>query len=75
MIQPMSVSAIERDPAGVTVTLADGEKISRAFAGRRRWAAFVRARRVGIRTIGWDYPVTAIVATIATREAARRGGA
>ena len=27
MIQPMSVSAIERDPAGATVTLADGQKL------------------------------------------------
>lgn len=64
MIQPMSVSAIERDPAGVTVTLADGRKLRAPLLvgtdGRR---SFVRGA-VGIRTIGWDYPVTAIVATI-----------
>ena len=64
MIQPMSVSAIERDPAGATVTLADGRKLRAPFLvgtdGRR---SFVRGA-VGIRTIGWDYPVTAIVATI-----------
>lgn len=65
MIQPMSVSAIERDPAGVTVMLANGEKLRAPLLvgtdGRR---SFVRGA-VGVRTIGWDYPVTAIVATIA----------
>jgi 2-octaprenyl-6-methoxyphenol hydroxylase len=65
MIQPMSVSAIERDPAGATVTLADGRKLRAPLLvgtdGRR---SFVRGA-AGIRTIGWDYPVTAIVATIA----------
>jgi 2-octaprenyl-6-methoxyphenol hydroxylase len=65
MIQPMSVSAIERDPAGATVMLADGRKLRAPLLvgtdGRR---SFVRGA-VGIRTIGWDYPVTAIVATIA----------
>jgi 2-octaprenyl-6-methoxyphenol hydroxylase len=64
MIQPMSVSAIERDPAGTMVTLANGDKLRAPLLvgadGRR---SFVRAA-VGIRTIGWDYPVTAIVATI-----------
>jgi 2-octaprenyl-6-methoxyphenol hydroxylase len=65
MIQPMSVSALERDPAGVTVTLADGRRLRAPLLvgadGRR---SFVRGA-VGVRTIGWDYPVTAIVATIA----------
>jgi 2-octaprenyl-6-methoxyphenol hydroxylase len=69
MIQPMSVNAIERDPAGVTVTLANGERLRAPLLvgtdGRR---SFVRGA-VGIRTIGWDYPVTAIVATIAHEEA------
>lgn len=64
MIQPMSVSAIERDPAGVTATLADG-KTYRAplLVGADGRRSFVRPA-MGIRTIGWDYPVTAIVATI-----------
>ena len=64
MIQPMSVSAIERDAAGTTVTLANGARMRAPLLvgadGRR---SFVRGA-VGIRTIGWDYPVTAIVATI-----------
>jgi len=64
MIQPMSVAAIERDAASVTVRLANGERLRAPLLvgadGRR---SFVRGA-VGIRTIGWDYPVTAIVATI-----------
>ncbi|MGD9968403.1 MAG: UbiH/UbiF/VisC/COQ6 family ubiquinone biosynthesis hydroxylase [Hyphomonadaceae bacterium] len=65
MIQPMSVAAIERDPAGVAVTLADGRKLrAPLLAGTDGRRSFVR-NAVGIRTIGWDYPVTAIVATIA----------
>jgi len=64
MIQPMSVTAIARDAAGVAVTLANGERLRAPLLvgadGRR---SFVR-QAVGIRTIGWDYPVTAIVATI-----------
>lgn len=64
MIQPMSVAAMARDPAGVTVSLADGQSLRAPLLvgadGRR---SFVRGA-VGIRTIGWDYPVTAIVATI-----------
>lgn len=65
MIQPMSVASLARDPAGVTVTLANEKKLRAPLLvgadGRR---SFVRGT-VGIRTIGWDYPVTAIVATIA----------
>lgn len=68
MIQPMSVTAIERDAAGVAVTLANGERLRAPLLvgadGRR---SFVR-QAVGIRTIGWDYPVTAIVATIEHEE-------
>ncbi|MBX9745254.1 MAG: UbiH/UbiF/VisC/COQ6 family ubiquinone biosynthesis hydroxylase [Hyphomonadaceae bacterium] len=68
MIQPMSVTELARDPAGVTVTLASGETMRAPLLvgadGRR---SFVR-QAIGIRTIGWDYPVTAIVATIAHEE-------
>jgi 2-octaprenyl-6-methoxyphenol hydroxylase len=64
MIQPMSVTGIERDAAGVSVTLANGKRLRAPLLvgadGRR---SFVR-QAVGIRTIGWDYPATAIVATI-----------
>ncbi len=64
MIQPMSVTAIARDAAGVAVTLANGKSLRAPLLvgadGRR---SFVR-QAIGIRTIGWDYPVTAIVATV-----------
>ncbi|MEQ1617129.1 MAG: UbiH/UbiF/VisC/COQ6 family ubiquinone biosynthesis hydroxylase [Terricaulis sp.] len=64
MIQPMSVAGIERDAASATAILADGQKLRAPLLvgadGRR---SFVRGA-LGIRTIGWDYPVTAIVATI-----------
>ena len=64
MIQPMAVTALTRDPAGVTATVSDGARLRAPLLvgadGRR---SFVR-QAVGIRTIGWDYPVTAIVATI-----------
>ena len=64
MVQPMSVTSIERDAAGVAVTLANSETLRAPLLvgadGRR---SFVR-NAAGIRTIGWDYPVTAIVATI-----------
>jgi 2-octaprenyl-6-methoxyphenol hydroxylase len=65
MIQPMSIIAIERDAAGVTVTLADSKRLrARLLVGADGRRSFVRPW-AGIRTIGWDYPVTAIVATIA----------
>ncbi|MBL8544482.1 MAG: UbiH/UbiF/VisC/COQ6 family ubiquinone biosynthesis hydroxylase [Hyphomonadaceae bacterium] len=64
MVQPMSVNALTRDPAGVTIALSNGKSLRAPLLvgadGRR---SFVR-QAVGIRTIGWDYPVTAIVATI-----------
>jgi 2-octaprenyl-6-methoxyphenol hydroxylase len=64
MVQPMSVTAIARDNVGVTATLTDGRTLRAPLLigadGRR---SFVRPW-AGIRTIGWDYPVTAIVATI-----------
>jgi 2-octaprenyl-6-methoxyphenol hydroxylase len=64
MIQPMAINALARDAAGVTATLANGSSLRASLLvgadGRR---SFVRPW-VGIRTIGWDYPVTAIVATI-----------
>lgn len=64
MVQPQSLTAIARDSAGVTATLADGSRLRAPLLvgadGRR---SFVRDA-VGIRTVGWEYPVTAIVATI-----------
>ncbi|MGE3931288.1 MAG: FAD-dependent monooxygenase, partial [Hyphomonadaceae bacterium] len=56
--------ALERDAAGVTATLADGKRLRASLLiGADGRKSFVRPW-AGIRTIGWDYPVTAIVATI-----------
>lgn len=64
VIAPMAVSDFERDAAGVTVTLADGAKLRASLlVGTDGRKSFVR-QRVGIRTIGWDYPATALVATV-----------
>ena len=64
MIQPMSITAIERDAASVRATLADGKRVRASLLvgadGRR---SFVRPW-ANIQTVAWDYPVTAIVATI-----------
>lgn len=64
MVQPQSLTAIERDAAGVTATLGDGTRLrAPLLVGADGRKSFVRDA-AGIRTVGWDYPVTAIVATI-----------
>ncbi|MES1199755.1 MAG: UbiH/UbiF/VisC/COQ6 family ubiquinone biosynthesis hydroxylase [Pseudomonadota bacterium] len=64
LIAPMAVSAFERDAAGVTATLADGKRMrANVLAGADGRRSFVR-ETCGIRTLGRDYRVTAIVATI-----------
>ena len=64
VIAPMAVSDFERDAAGVSAALADGRKLrANLLVGTDGRKSLVR-QRVGIRTIGWDYPATAIVATI-----------
>jgi len=64
MIAPMTIDALERDLAGVTATLADGARLRAPLLvgadGRR---SFTR-QWLKIRTVGRDYPTTAIVATI-----------
>ena len=65
LIAPMAITALERDAAGIDATLADGRRLrARLLVGADGRRSFVRPW-CGIRTIGWDYPVTAIVATIA----------
>ena len=64
VIAPMAVKDFERDPAGVTVTLADGQKLRASLLiGADGRKSFVR-QRVGIRTVGWEYDATALVATV-----------
>ncbi len=63
-IAPMKVEAFDTAPGGVSVRLANGEVIAADLIvgadGRR---SFVR-ETLGIGTVGWPYPVTAIVATV-----------
>lgn len=64
LIAPVSVSSIEETPSQITLTLSTGEVLNApvvvAAEGRksalREWA--------GIRTIGWDYGQSAVVATV-----------
>jgi 2-octaprenyl-6-methoxyphenol hydroxylase len=62
---PMTISELARDSAGMLATLADGTKLRAPLLigadGRRS----MTRQWCGIRTVGRDYPVTAIVATIA----------
>lgn len=64
VIAPMSVRAIERDGVSASATLEDGRVLRAALLvgadGRR---SSVRGW-CGIKTVGWDYPSTAIVATL-----------
>jgi 2-octaprenyl-6-methoxyphenol hydroxylase len=65
VIAPMAIAALARDASGVTATLADGRTLrANLLVGADGRRSFVRPW-AGIRTIGWDYPATAIVATIA----------
>lgn len=64
-LAPMGVVDFKRGAAGVRLDLADGGHVTASLIvgadGRR---SFVR-EKLGIRTIGWPYGVTAIVATVA----------
>src|SRR5262249_52478457 len=64
VIAPMAGSDFERDAAGVTGALADGTEVRSALLGGTDGRkSFVR-QRVGLRTHGWGYSATAIVATV-----------
>ncbi|MBB4286555.1 UbiH/UbiF/VisC/COQ6 family ubiquinone biosynthesis hydroxylase [Roseospira goensis] len=64
LLAPVEVTALDRGPAGVTATLADGRTV------RARLAVAADGRRsptraaAGIRTHGWDYDQGAIVLTV-----------
>ncbi len=69
VIAPMAITDFARDAAGVTVTLADGRTLRASLlVGADGRASFTR-EHCGIRTIGWDYGVRALVATIAHERA------
>lgn len=65
VIAPMRLERFERTSAGVVATLADGNEVRASLlVGADGRGSFVRAA-AGVRTIGRDYPSTAIVATVA----------
>ncbi len=63
-LAPATIAALERGPARVRATLADGRAIRAALAvacdGRRSKLR----EEAGIKTIGWTYPQTGIVTSI-----------
>ncbi|MGE0827865.1 MAG: FAD-dependent monooxygenase [Hyphomonadaceae bacterium] len=64
-IAPMSVDDFTRSEAGVTLKLADGGELrADLIVGADGRRSFVR-EKLGVRTLGWSYKVTAMVATIA----------
>jgi 2-octaprenyl-6-methoxyphenol hydroxylase len=63
-LAPMKVEGFAVTPAGVSVRLADGEVIGADLVvGADGRKSFVR-EQLDIATVGWPYPVTAIVATV-----------
>jgi 2-octaprenyl-6-methoxyphenol hydroxylase len=63
-LAPMKVESFEVSPSGVAVRLANGEEIvADLLVGADGRKSFVR-QSLDIATVGWPYPVTAIVATV-----------
>jgi 2-octaprenyl-6-methoxyphenol hydroxylase len=64
LVAPVSVSGFAADSGGVNVTLGDGRQLRAGLlVGADGRKSNIRAG-AGIRTIGWPYPVTAIVCTV-----------
>ena len=65
VIAPMGVAGTSADATGATVELTDGRTLrAPLLIGCDGRGSLVR-RQAGIRTVGWPYPVTAIVCTVA----------
>jgi 2-octaprenyl-6-methoxyphenol hydroxylase len=65
LIAPQRVVGAVAGPAATTVTLGDGRKIEAALCVAADGRDSPLRQAAGIRTIGWSYPQTGIVATIA----------
>ncbi len=64
LIAPVSVAGFAADSGAVTATLGDGRQLRAGLlVGADGRKSNIRAD-AGIRTIGWPYPVTAIVCTV-----------
>lgn len=67
-LAPVAVTGLERGPAGVTVTLADGRSVgARLVVGADGKKSLCR-ENAGIRTQGWSYGQHAIITTIEHEE-------
>ena len=65
LIAPQRVLSAVAGPGATTITLADGRKIEAALCIAADGRDSPLRQAAGIKTIGWSYPQTGIVATIA----------
>ena len=65
LIAPQSITAVDREPAGVTLRLGDGRDITARLLGAADGRRSRLRRMAGIKSLRWDYPQTGIVATVA----------
>jgi 2-octaprenyl-6-methoxyphenol hydroxylase len=65
VIAPMGVAQMAADGAGATVRLNDGRTVRAGLVIGCDGRNSLMRRQAGIRTVGWPYPVTAIVCTVA----------
>jgi 2-octaprenyl-6-methoxyphenol hydroxylase len=64
LIAPASVQSVTVEPGGVSATLANGETVKAPLAIAADGRVSPLRESQGIRTIGWSYPQTGIVATV-----------
>ncbi len=65
LIAPAAVTGVTVTGIGVTATLSNGETVSAALAIAADGRVSPLRENMGIKTIGWSYPQTGIVATVA----------
>jgi 2-octaprenyl-6-methoxyphenol hydroxylase len=64
LIAPAAVKSVTVEGAGVTAALADGSRIAASLAVAADGRVSPLREAQGIKTIGWSYPQTGIVATV-----------
>jgi 2-octaprenyl-6-methoxyphenol hydroxylase len=69
LVAPAAVKRLEHTPGGVTVHLGNGESITAALAVAADGRDSKLRAAQGISVIGWSYPQTGIVATVAHERA------
>jgi 2-octaprenyl-6-methoxyphenol hydroxylase len=68
VLAPASVVAVERDGAQAQVRLADGRVLTAPLVVGAEGRHSVVREAAGINVIGWDYPQSGVVATVAMAE-------